>query len=116
MSLDLMKRPRTLNVACMPISLGLVQTAMADSGLKWVMHRAQWCALELQTVSSFVEFVEEREVRDVRPPFNFSHLSWLAGIPVEIDDEMPDSVMELRHDDTAIYRIECLPIPAAFLR
>jgi hypothetical protein len=101
------------------ISLSLIEATIAQSGLRWRMHTAQWFGMEMQSFSSFFTITKELSAEDwERLHAVLPAAKWMAGIPVEIDDTMPMSVIELvielKLGKQILARVESLAIPSAF--
>lgn len=108
---------KTLNANNLPITPAIVDLALANSGLMWAMSRAQERAIEIFALNSLVEVQVEKPEDVDRIKISFPPVArLLAGIPRTVDTTIPDGVIELRHHDKVLGRIECLAIPCGMER
>lgn len=111
------QKPYTqINASSSSLHAGLLQKAIILSGLTWGMPPAQVCQMHLNTlmnpVSVTTEIKEDRELHKV-----LTHTqtpTYLMGIPVVIDKNLPNSVVQLRWNGAVLFTIECLAIPVGF--
>lgn len=107
----------TLNANSFPVTPSIVDIALAKSGLEWVMSRAQQRAIEIYALQSFVELTVEKPADVERIKISFPPVTRLmAGIPIVVDQTIPDGVIELRHGSKVLGRIENLAIPCGMER
>lgn len=100
------------NVLCMS-GAGLTKAALlrATFSLSWHMPTPQVFALHRLSLQEGIEVSEE--FTELALPQ--SKLT-LFGIPVTVDNSLPDSVVELRSGDRRVYTIDNIGIPNEFWR
>jgi hypothetical protein len=93
----------------------LVAFALLKAGITWAMPTAQLFALfsaGLQNVSVVESDMKEEAyelLKSVKPTTITCY-----GLPVEVDNTLPTSTVELRLKGEVLYRIEALTIPNGF--
>jgi len=94
-----------------------LQQAITLSGLTWGMPRAQyyvvqsWAFLNCNTISVVKTEAKEEAVRiRVDKPYETT----LMGMPIELDDSLPPSTIQLRWQGAVLYEIQNIVIPADF--
>ena len=93
-----------------------VQKTVMLSGLTWGMPLAQVCAMQLHSLINPVEL--KTEINGTYTNATCSnlilepHILNMCGIPVELDKDLPDGVVQLRWKGAVLYTIESLAIPS----
>ena len=94
-----------------PINNDTVQKTVMLSGLTWGMPLAQVCAMQLHSMINPVEL--KTEINDTCTNLTLEpHILNMCGIPVELDKDLPDGVVQLRWKGAVLYTIESLAIPS----
>ncbi|MGB9245205.1 MAG: hypothetical protein WCC03_17790 [Candidatus Acidiferrales bacterium] len=101
---------KLINANGFPITPSVVDTAMTESLLRWVISRAQHVALNNYALRDPVVLVTTVKAGEESVAI---HNSWQAmyGLPVSIDDALAPGTMELRIGSTVLARIENLGVP-----
>lgn len=87
------------------VSYGILWRALLRSGLNWRMHPAQLHGM--QHLSTRPE-ARDNEIGEMLVDITF------LGIPVQLDKDMHEGFIELRHNDKILHRIESLAVPIGF--
>ena len=94
---------KTINANCFSINPLLITMALNKAGLMWSMPRSQY-----QAVLCYL-LIRESESTTI-------HMPNLFDIPVCIDEELPEGVIELRLYGDVLTRIENLAVPIGMER
>src|SRR5580658_4541571 len=90
-----------------------LEKAIILSGLTWGVHPSQVCAIHMNAMVNVsvvkAELKDDSFLLEIPQTQNF-----MLGIPVEMDPELPLSVVELRHNGAVIFTIDSLSIPWGF--
>lgn len=103
-------RDRVFNNCGAVITKALVLRALFE--LSWHIPTAQLFQLERQVFNSEPTIVTEEKNELAIPQTKLT----LFGIPVQVDNTIPNSVIELRHNGERLFTIDNLGIPNEFVR
>lgn len=101
------------------ITPAMLSVAVAQSGVRWAVSRAQWVSLQymayMQVAITWKDAVtvevKEEERKALLEAFERARPDTMLGLPLVVDDTLPPSFLELRRDDEVLCRIESLAIP-----
>lgn len=99
-----------INIHQLVVTPGVMLRALTVAGLKWVMPTAQQLSLMHWSLNTLNSVIVVNKEKLPQPPL----VSTLLGVPVALDDTLPNDVIELRRGDEVLVRIEGLAIPAGF--
>jgi len=104
-----------LNATSSAITPATMQMAIMHSGVTWGMSKAQLYQMQYLilmnpiTVKTEVSEIVVKDLLDAPQP-----ATYMLGIPVEIDKDLPDTVVQLRWHGAVLFTIENLAIPLGF--
>jgi hypothetical protein len=107
-----------LNAGCACITPALIALLMMRTGLRWEMHPAQVCGLQMQTLKleATVENVTALDPQKFAELMPHTMGVTLMGLPVHIKEEYSMSLVRLMYKDEEVSRIEALAIPCGFMK
>lgn len=110
---------KIVSAYCSAITPAMLSMAVAQSGVRWVVSRAQWVSLQymayMQVAITWKDAVtvevKEEERKALLEAFGRARPDTMLGLPLIVDDTLPPSRIELRRDDEVLCCIESLAIP-----
>lgn len=90
-----------------------VQAALTNSGIRWAVPKAQYYAMQTWGLRNFVSLEAELKEDFVIPK---KTEMTLLGLPIEMDNDLPETTMQLRHCEKVIYEIQYLAVPAGMFK
>jgi len=108
---------KIINACCQRVTHAMLHAVLIQSGLKWYMNPAQLMSIEHDAYMDSVEnatvvskVADATDIKMMETPTSHT----LFGLPIELDDTLPNTWVVLALGNQEIFKIEGLAVPVGF--